>query len=81
MAIGAETHTGFIEYEVVLQHTPTGVRVNFVVNPYLESGATPPEATRDQLFQGFLNHLATLANTTIISATKKGKFSAPVTVT
>lgn len=80
MAYSAETKTGEIEYEIVLQHNPTGIRANFTVNPYLEAGGTPTEAQRDALIQGFLNHLATAPNTSVVSAVKRGTFSSNITV-
>lgn len=80
MAFGAETKNSHIVYQVTLEHTPTSVRVDFELDLYKTNGDTPSEAQRDSLFQAFLNHLATLPNTTIVAATKNGKYSAPVTV-
>lgn len=79
MAYGTEVHTPNIVYQVILEHTPTGNRVTLDFDPYHPNGSTPTEQVRDQLFQGFLTHLATLGNTTIISATKQGGYTTPVT--
>jgi hypothetical protein len=79
MPYGTEAHTGFLRYEVVLNHTPSGNSLNITVEPFRTDGTTPTEAARDQMFQAFLNKLNELANVTIVSAAKKGDFSTPVT--
>ena len=79
MAFGAEAHTGFLRYEVVLTHNPSGNSANITFEPFRNDGTTPTEAQRDQIFQAFLSKLGELANVTINSATKKGEFATPVT--
>lgn len=79
MPYGPEVHTGSMDYEVILEHTPSANRLMISVDPFRVDGTTPTEAARDQLFQAFLNKLNEIPNTAIISAMKKGNFSAPVT--
>ena len=79
MPYGPEVHSGFISYEAVVQHNPSTIRLNIMVNMSRADGTVPPEATRDQVFQAFLNKLNELANTTLVSSTKYGNFTAMVT--
>jgi hypothetical protein len=79
MPYGPETHTGYVSYEAVVEHTPSANRLLITVDPFRVDGTTPSEATRDQIFQAFLNKLAEIPNSTVISAVKKGNFSAAVT--
>lgn len=79
MAYGPETHTGYLTYEILLEHVPTAVRLGIYVNPHKADGSVPSEASRDQIVQTFLNKLSELPNTTVVSATKKGEFNASIT--
>lgn len=79
MPFGPETHTGFIAYEAVVEHTASTIRLDIRVAMRRADGTTPSEATRDQIFQAFLNKLAEIPNTTLISSIKYGSFSATVT--
>lgn len=79
MTYGQETHTGHLSYETLLEHVPSTIRLGIYVTMEKADGSIPSEATRDQIFQAFLNKISTIANTTVVSATKRGKFSTPVT--
>jgi hypothetical protein len=79
MGYGQETHTDYAVYRVTLNHNPSGNRVDLDFNPYRLDGAVIPESQRDNLFQGFLTHLSTLSNVSIVSASKNGKYTVPVT--
>ena len=79
MPYGSETHDEYLTYNLVLQHIPTTVELNISVFMTRPDNTVPSEATRDQIFQAFLNKLNELANTDIISANKKGNFLVPIT--
>lgn len=78
MAYSAESHTGYVTYELELAHT-SGIRMRVTADPFLADGSTPTEALRDSMFQLFLTALAGIAGTSIVSATKRGQFTASVT--
>lgn len=79
MPFGPETHTGFIAYETLLEHIPSGIRLDIRVSMRRADLTVPPEATRDTVFQAFLNKLAEIPNTTVLSSSKYGYFTASVT--
>lgn len=78
MPIGQEVDNGIDRrWELQFTHTPTGVRVGC----YLLLGGAATEAQRDAVFQGLVDKLATLANTTIDTAKKFTMYDANVTPT
>lgn len=79
MAYGSETHANNISYETALQHTPTGNIVSISVTIAKSDGTFPTESVRDQMFQVLLTKLSETPNTTIVSAIKRGNFTAAVT--
>ena len=80
MAYSLESHSGFVAYDLVMQHTSTGIKANITVNMLPnDEGIYPSEAQRDSLFQGFLTRLNGMAGATVISASKTGSFQANVT--
>lgn len=81
MSVGNESHGASISYVTVINHNPSGNKLSITVVPYRDDEAALTEATKDALFQAFLDKLATLSNVTIVSSSKRGEFTAPVTVT
>lgn len=81
MPYGPEAHGEAIRYIVVVNHAPTETNLSITVTPFKEDGTTPSEAIRDALFQGFLDKLPLIPGVTVLSAVKRGEFSANVTVT
>lgn len=81
MAYGSETHdAAFVSYEAKITHTPTGIQASVRVDIFPDgTGVYPTEAKRDTLFQAFLTQIATMPNTTVNSAIKRGGFTTPVT--
>jgi hypothetical protein len=80
MAYGPEVRSGDVFYKAVVEHTASGTRITVNVDAVKGDGTVVPEATRNQIFQAFLNKVAELAGTTIITATKTGNFVSNVTV-
>lgn len=80
MAFATEVHGDSVNYMAILEHTPTARRLSITAVPYKESGSMT-EAQKDALFQAFLDKVAQITDVTVISATKRGEFSANITVT
>ena len=81
MALGAEAHGDAVNYVAVIKHIPTNNNLSIRVTPHRDDEASIPEATKDALYQAFLDKLVTLNNITLISSVKQGEFSTPVSPT
>lgn len=79
MAYDTEAHTGYLEYEIVIDNVAPGVGLQITVDPFSSNGETPDEASRDAAFQAFLTAAAGIVGVTLVSATKRGNFAANVT--
>lgn len=79
MAYGSEVHVGYVDYDLILQHIPTGIQWFVQVGGSMPDGTTIPDEIRDAVFQEFITKLNQLPDASVLSANKRGTYTAVVT--
>lgn len=79
MAFGNPVSDNDAGYFIELQHA-SGIRLTVTAAmPLYIDGTVPPEQTRDDIIQAFVSILATIPDTVVASASKRGTFHQSIT--